>query len=655
MFLRVTTGAAAGFTALAYVLRVLRRFRANTRAMINLAEEELDILQGNHCLLTVEELQIVKLLLDEGQKHLFQSWLRPGIKDRQKKKMLKQLILLDRSYPGGLLEYIRNARQLLTASAKGENAYDGWIPSVPQGVILHYAQQHFRRFEEIGLAESSNAAFVLVAGGIGERLGYSGIKVAIPTEMARGACFLELYIEHIRALEIYASRRADKNLKIPLAIMTSDDTHDATRKLLRQNNFFGLDSSQVYLMKQEKVPCLADNMASLATEANDPSRVQTKPHGHGDVHALLHSTGLARKWQLEGRRWICFFQDTNALAFRGLLPALGVSKEYKYDFNAVAIPRKAKDAIGAIADLKHSDGRKMTINVEYNQLEPLLKAAGHEMGDVNDSRTGFSPFPGNINQLVVSLPSYVQTLDRTKGIIGEFVNPKYADDTRTRFKKSTRLECMMQDYPKSLPANALVGFTQLDTWAAYSPVKNNPADAADKVKTGNPGYSATSGELDIYTFNCCALQMVGAKVETPVECEFNGLKLKLWPRVVLSPSFAPSFGELERKVHAREVQIEKDAVVVIDGCDIRIESLKVDGAFVLRAVPGAEVVISNLTVTNKGWVWQALEEGEEAPEHLKIRGFRIVKHETLHLEFKHPGKYVVSDEQPDIIEKHRVK
>ena len=43
-------------------------------------------------------------------------------------------------------------------------------------------------------------------------------------------------------------------------------------------------------------------------------------------------------------------------------------------------------------------GRQLVINVEYNQLDPLLKAAGYPEGDVN-CETGFSPFPGNINQV----------------------------------------------------------------------------------------------------------------------------------------------------------------------------------------------------------------------------------------------------------------
>lgn len=42
----------------------------------------------------------------------------------------------------------------------------------------------------------------------------------------------------------------------------------------------------------------------------------------------------------------------------------------------------------------------MVLNVEYNQLDPLLRATGHADGDVNDA-SGYSPYPGNINQVRV--------------------------------------------------------------------------------------------------------------------------------------------------------------------------------------------------------------------------------------------------------------
>lgn len=71
----------------------------------------------------------------------------------------------------------------------------------------------------------------------------------------------------------------------------------------------------------------------------------------------------------------------------------GVSTKNDYDVNSLACPRKAGEAIGGITRLKHQDGREMTINVEYNQLDPLLRATTHPDGDKNDE-SGYSPFPG---------------------------------------------------------------------------------------------------------------------------------------------------------------------------------------------------------------------------------------------------------------------
>lgn len=45
---------------------------------------------------------------------------------------------------------------------------------------------------------------------------------------------------------------------------------------------------------------------------------------------------------------------------------------------------------------------------------------------------------------MLKLSSYVPQLEATGGVISEFVNPKYKDASKTAFKSSTRLECMMQ-------------------------------------------------------------------------------------------------------------------------------------------------------------------------------------------------------------------
>ena len=162
--------------------------------------------------------------------------------------------------------------------------------------------------------------------------------------------------------------------------------------------------------------------------------------------------------------------------------------------NSLTVPRSPGEAAGAICKLVPTkEGlRPLVINVEYNQLDALLQtsAAGGDKADAS----GFSPFPGNVNTLVMKLepyaachpiptaafaassasttsfhhrllsasttstspsPShrllaappprrYANALAATGGTMPEFVNPKYANEERTVFKKPTRLECMMQ-------------------------------------------------------------------------------------------------------------------------------------------------------------------------------------------------------------------
>ena len=59
-------------------------------------------------------------------------------------------------------------------------------------------------------------------------------------------------------------------------------------------------------------------------------QILTKPHGHGDIHALLYQYGVARKWADMGKEWMFFMQDTNALALKTIPSVLGVSKKFGY-------------------------------------------------------------------------------------------------------------------------------------------------------------------------------------------------------------------------------------------------------------------------------------------------------------------------------------
>jgi UDP-sugar pyrophosphorylase len=158
---------------------------------------------------------------------------------------------------------------------------------------------------QAGLSHGGELAFVLVAGGLGERLGFSNIKVALPSEITTGKMYLQLYIESILAIQREAEARTGRTVVVPFAIMTSGDTHARTAELLKKHKNFGMTDDQITLLQQEKVASLIDNTARIASNPDDPFEILTKPHGHGDVHYLLHTSALAQHWLEQGKRQVC--------------------------------------------------------------------------------------------------------------------------------------------------------------------------------------------------------------------------------------------------------------------------------------------------------------------------------------------------------------
>ena len=68
-----------------------------------------------------------------------------------------------------------------------------------------------------------------------------------------------------------------------------------------------------------------------------------------------------------------------------------------------------------------------------------------------------------------------------KGFVPEFINPKYADETRNKFKSSTRLECLMQHIPKLVKHGEKVCYTYFAGWFFFSAIKNNLYGILEKL------------------------------------------------------------------------------------------------------------------------------------------------------------------------------
>jgi len=583
------------------------------------------------------EQALIRELLAHGQEHLFADWDAPGVNDDKKASFLQSLAHINTSYPGGLVSYISNARKLLAEASAGGNPFKGLTPEQPDNVNLTTFDATYDHYEAIGKNQFSKTAVVLVAGGLGERLGYSGIKIDIPVEVTESTPYIALHAANLLAMEA----RMEAPRPVPFIIMVSEDTNAKTRASLEANNWFGLKKEQVHILKQELVPAIADNDGRLALK--EKYQLILKPHGHGDIHMLMHTSGLAAQLADDGIEYLFFIQDTNGQAFNALPAALGVSVEKEFDFNSIAVNRIPGEAVGGLAKLV-GNGKALTLNVEYNQLDPLLRATVSPEGDVPNEQ-GFSIFPGNINILVIKMASYVQILERTQGIIAEFVNPKYADATKTAFKNPTRLETMMQDLPKLFGPNEKTGVSIFDRRWSFSANKNNLVDAAAKHAAGGPPESGATAESDFYLAGRMKLTAAGMEVETAEEKLILGIPFTLGPRVILRPSFAMTLAEVRGKIKGGK--ISGDATLVLDGKNISLENVEITAgsALVIHAYDGANVTAENRTVENDGFKLVPLTDEEQnsadTPEYLRLRGYRIENRAAQIAEFKEPGSYTL--------------
>lgn len=489
------------------------------------------------------------------QSHIANAILNNPIEKTQ--PLVDQIIEFDETYAGGLEAYYSNC---LTKLNPAQNANSkSFNITIPEGRLYEPASDEHLALEEIGVENLAYTCFVLVAGGIGERLGYNDIKVSIPVELLTCQSYLEYYCQFI--LEYQAKTT---NGLIPLCIMTSDLTDIATKKFLEENNYFGLSPEQIKIVKQGKVPSIVDTSATFAFDEATLT-MEAKPHGHGDVHSLIYKEGLASTWLAQGKKYLVIFQDTNLLAFRAIPSALGASVANEYVMNTICVPRKPGEAVGALTKYIFDDGRSLTINTEYNVLNEFLDKH-YELGTDVPDENGFSAFPGNTGTYVLELKVYEDYLTKSRGEMPEFINPKYKEASKTEFTSSARLECMAQDFPLLFKNNEKIGFISLPRWFCFSPCKNDLFTGSMKASKGLFADTAFSAEYDLFEWNKWVFVSAGGKILSSDKKEINlmsNLKIMFGAKIVMLPSFGISIKEIREKIV--DASIFEEASVILKG------------------------------------------------------------------------------------------
>ncbi|KAH8082056.1 UTP-glucose-1-phosphate uridylyltransferase [Aureococcus anophagefferens] len=196
----------------------------------------------------------LKLSEDCGQAHLFAGWRGKPIDER--KRLAAALVALDTSVDIGA--YVARARGLSRTPRRARTRSRAPPRPCRPTASSSPSARRAAAMEALGLEKlrSGKVGFVLVAGGLGERLGYGGVKLALPVETTTNRCYLAHYAAFLDAWG-----------GAELAIMTSDDTHARTAKLVAKHGL-----SRVALLKQAKVPALSRTRPPRSPSATTCSR-----------------------------------------------------------------------------------------------------------------------------------------------------------------------------------------------------------------------------------------------------------------------------------------------------------------------------------------------------------------------------------------------
>ena len=230
-----------------------------------------------------------------GQEHVFTFW--DHLKNPARRRLLDQLREIDLD----VLAELANPDLPQAAEGKGELLP---APALRLGNEPEEGSRREGKSRGKELLGAGKIALLLVAGGMGSRLGQDGPKGCFPLAPLSAKSLFEIHAAKIRRLGLV------HEVSIPWYIMTSTATDARTREYFEQENFLGLPPTDIIFMKQRSLPVL-DERGKLILEA--PDRISLNPNGHGGCYGALRDSGALDDARSRGIEHIFYFQVDNPL------------------------------------------------------------------------------------------------------------------------------------------------------------------------------------------------------------------------------------------------------------------------------------------------------------------------------------------------------
>ncbi|MEE2857501.1 MAG: UTP--glucose-1-phosphate uridylyltransferase [Planctomycetota bacterium] len=288
---------------------------------------------------------VVAKFYEADQGHLFDDWERLDSTDRR--HLLADLRRIDLRF---LQQLIRD--HLDSDASEAPIA----APSPPDWIPLTDPSRESAT--ELGLQalRRGEIAVLMVAGGVGTRLGHAGPKGSYPLLPISGGTLFQIFAESLVRLQKQVGH------SIHWIIMTSPSNHQQTIDYFQQHSFHGLAPSEVTIHAQDQLPVLDPRRRKILRAG--PGRILFSPDGHGGSIRLLQK--ISEDLRERGIRHIYSHQVDNPLARIADPELVGLHLRDHSRFSSKAVAKSdPEEKVGVFCTV----GNRLRV-IEYSELGP---------------------------------------------------------------------------------------------------------------------------------------------------------------------------------------------------------------------------------------------------------------------------------------------